>query len=152
MIKWSTDRSIAQRVITDPAIWPWVSDDTCDLDTFEFPEIDGVKIRMALCYNGLKFCGCFLLYEQSEKLTEIHTCLLVHGMAKIFGDQVVSRIFSDTDYESIQTFIPVDNPPARKLAIKCGFNFIENRNPIIKNGINTPVEVWRLDKCQQQFQ
>jgi hypothetical protein len=149
-IEWSKDRDIAQSIITNPSVWPWVSDDTCDINSFEHPPIDGVCIRMALCYDGESLCGCFFLYEKDEKTTEIHTCLTVHGKAKKFGDQVVERIFSDTDYDQVVTFIPVDNPAAASLAKKCGFIFTGYGDPIIKNGENVAVELWRLHKCQQQ--
>lgn len=149
LIEWSTDREIAQYLVTHPDIWPWVSDDSCDIDKFVHPEIDGDKIRMAVCTEYDRLCGCFLLYEKSNKITEIHTCLLVHGKAKHFGDLVVERIFNDTDYDAIETFIPVDNPAARKLAIKCGFVYSGQKGPIIKNGLSVPVEAWERHKCQQ---
>lgn len=149
VIEWSTDRDLAQHILTLPEIWPWVSDDTCDIDTFVHPPIDGEKIRMGVCTDEDKLCGCFLLYEKSNKITEIHTCLLVHGKAKHFGDQIVERIFSDTDYDAIETFIPIDNPAAKKLAIKCGFSYYGQKDPIIKNGLSVPVEAWELKKCQQ---
>jgi hypothetical protein len=148
MIEWSTDKEIAQRIFTDPSIWPWVSDDSCDIKTFKCPEIDGVKLRLALCYNDENLCGCFFLIEKSPRKTEIHTCLLVHGQAKKFGDQIIERIFNDTGYDAIETFIPVDNPAARKLAIKCGFSYVCQKDPIIRCGISTPVEVWEVNKCQ----
>lgn len=149
MIKWSTDSALADRIIKDPKVWPWVSDDRHDVNSFSFPEIDGSGIRMALCYNDDNLCGCFFLFEQSPKVTEIHTCLLVHGLAKSFGDQVIDRIFKDTDYDAISTTVPVDNPAARKLAIKCGFTFDGMAESIRKQGLTVDVERWRLNKCQQ---
>jgi RimJ/RimL family protein N-acetyltransferase len=150
MIEWSTDKEIAQKIFTMPSIWPWISDDTCNLDSFKCPEIDGIKIRLALCYNDKNLCGCFFFMEKSHKATEIHTCLFVHGLAKKFGDEIIEKVFNDTDYESIETFIPIDNPAAKKLAIKCGFSYSGQKDPIIKNGLSVPVEAWELKKCQQQ--
>ncbi len=149
-IEWSTDRNIAQGILTNPLVWPWVSDDSCDLNTFEFPEIDGEKIRMAVCIDDNQIYGCFIFFEKSNNITEIHTCLTGHGKARHFGDQVVKKVFTDTDYDAIETFIPVDNPSARKLAIKCGFKYVGLKDPIIKSGLPVPVEAWELKKCQQQ--
>lgn len=148
MIKWSTDQSLAQKIITMPDVWPWVSDDTCDINSFIFPQIDGIKIRMALCYYDEKLYGCFILFEKSEKTTEIHTCLFLRGKSKYFGDLVVERIFNDTDYDVIETFVPIDNPAAKKLAQKCGFIVVGEREPIVKNCKSIKVELMELKRCQ----
>jgi len=149
MIEWSNNTWLAHSIMTSPNIWPHISDDTCDKNSFVLPDIDGKIFRLALCYHGQKLYGCFYFIEKDEKTTEIHTCMMIAGKAKEFGDQIVKKVFGETDYEKIETFIPVDNPAARKLAQRCGFVSVGMNKPIIKAGIVTPVEAWELKKCQQ---
>jgi RimJ/RimL family protein N-acetyltransferase len=149
VIKWSKDSSLAQKILLMDEVWPWISDDSCNKESFILPDIDGDRIRLALCIYDEKLYGCFILFEQSPKITEIHTCLFIHGKSKYFGDLVVERIFSDTDYDVIETFVPVDNPAAKKLAEKCGFVVTGEKEPIIKNGKSIKVELMELKRCQQ---
>lgn len=149
MIEWSNNTWLAHSIMTSPNIWPHISDDTCDKDSFVLPDIDGKIFRLALCYHDNQLYGCFYFIEKDEKTTEIHTCLMIAGKAKEFGDQIVKKVFGETDYEKIETFIPVDNTPARKLAQRCGFIRAGMKKPVIKSGIETPVVAWELKKCQQ---
>lgn len=149
MIEWSKNTSLAHSIMTSPNVWPHISDDTCDKDSFVLPDIDGKIFRLALCYHVGKLYGCFYFIEKDEKTTEIHTCMLMAGKSKAFGDQIVKKVFDETDYEKIETFIPVYNQAARKLAQSCGFVYVGMKSPIIKSSIETPVEAWELRKCQQ---
>lgn len=150
MIEWSNNTWLAHSIMTSPNIWPHISDDTCDKDSFVLPDIDGKIFRLALCYHNHKLYGCFYFIEKDEQTTEIHTCMMIAGKAKEFGDQIVKKVFDETDYEKIETFIPEDNQAARKLAQRCGFVFAGMKKPIIKSRIETPVEAWELKKCLQQ--
>lgn len=149
MIEWSDNKYIAQSIMTSASVWPHISDDTCDKDLFVLPAIDGKIFRLALCYHNGRLYGCFYFIEKDEKTTEIHTCMVEAGKSKEFGDQIVKKVFGETSYDKIETFIPIDNQPARKLAQRCGFVFVGMKKPIIKSGIETPVEAWELRKCPQ---
>ncbi len=153
-IEWGSDRDIVQKIMKHDYVWPWVSDDTININDYQFPEIDNCIVRVAMCYNVERnILGCFIFFEKSEKVTEIHTCMLpaAKGMAKNFGDQVMNMIFRDSDYEIVETIITDDNPLAKKLAERCGFARSRDCDPIIRNGNLIKSEVWEHKKCQQQY-
>lgn len=146
MLVWSQDKNLANAIIKHDFVWDFVSEDGTDKESFDFPEIDGVEIRMCVCYAG-KVCGAFFLFEIDKKKAHIHTCMLEKGIAKEFGDQVLKKIFKDTDYEFIETYVPKFNKAARLIAKWCGFKKVGYAKPFLKNGIDYPVEVWEYNKC-----
>ncbi len=149
-IEWSQDRELAHKIVTDESVWPWIVYDSIDKEDFVFPDIDGVKLRVGVCYDG-DVMGCFLFIEKEEKITEIHTCMLpiAKGKAKSFGDLVLEKVFSETNYDEVHTFIAEDNPLAKRLAQKCGFVKLADIEPLTKNGIKISAETWGVKKCQQ---
>lgn len=146
---WSKDRGFVEQTMKHPSIYPWISDDRCkDPDQFTLPEIDGDSIKAVLCYNYETYCGCFILFDKGNCTLEIHTCLLPNakGMGKIFGDAVVSKIFKETDCKVISTYAPETNPLAKRLAIKCGFEYTGEGEPMIIKGEPVKVSLFSLKR------
>lgn len=146
-LEWSLDSDIATQTMRHPAVYPYISDDTCpNPSDFSMPPVDGVEILSVLCYNYETYCGCFILFNKGSDTFEIHTCLLpiARGMGKIFGDAVVSKIFKETDCKVITTYAPETNPLAKRLALKCGFEFCGYGEPIILNGEPVKVSLFSL--------
>ena len=148
-LEWSNDTALVDSTLKHPSVYPYVSDDNCPSpEDFSFPDVDGSSIRVVLCYNYESYCGCFILFDKGNKTLEIHTCLLptAKGMGKIFGDAVVSKIFKETDCEVISTYAPETNPLAKKLAIKCGFEYSGQGDPMMIKGKPVKVSLYSLKR------
>lgn len=150
MIIWSDDSKLATEIMRE--IYAFISDDTCPpAEEFEVTLND--IIRFIVCYNAGQLMGGFLLIFK-DKEAEIHTCLLpiAKGKAKDFGDLVLQKIFKETDVDRVTSYAPVDNPLAKRLALRCGLKFTGYGQSMIKNGQKIDVEnfaIERADICLQ---
>lgn len=148
MIKWSTDNKIANEIVKHPNVWGFVGGDAIDKDKFVFPEVDGIKLRMALCYNANELAGCFFFLEHDENTTEIHVCMTKKGIGKRFCDKIVDFVFSGTEYRQIYAIVPVCNVSAKKMALSCGFTYIGMGDQVQRNGQLVDTEILRVKKWQ----
>lgn len=150
---WSTDSKLATEIMR--SIYAFISDDSCPpAEEFEVTLTD--IIRFIVCYNAGQLMGGFLLIFK-DKEVEIHTCLLpiAKGKAKDFGDLVLQKIFKETDVDRVTSYAPVDNPLAKRLALRCGLKFTGYGQSMIKNGQKIDVEnfaIERADICLQSQQ
>lgn len=135
MLKWSDDRELIQSTIRHESVYMFVSDDTCPVpEAFELPEL-GEMVFAAECHcDGYK--GCFLFIKKSDDEAEIHTCMLpsAKGMATDFGKMVLEKVFRETKFNEVSTFIPETNTLAANLAKKCGLTYRSEHEPITING------------------
>lgn len=148
-LEWSSDGSLATEIIR--SIYDFVSDDSCPpAEEFEVTLND--IIRFIVCYNAGQLMGGFLLIFKGKD-AEIHTCLLpiAKGKAKDFGDLVLQKIFKETDVDRVTSYALVDNPLAKRLALRCGLKFTGYGQSVFKNGQKIDVEnfaIERGDLCQ----
>lgn len=136
IVEWTNDYDLINSTITHPAVYPFVSDDTCkSADQFVTPDFSS-EFFCAACYLNELYVGCFCFFHKSDDEVEIHTCLLpaAKGYAKEFGLRVVELIFNNTRYTEISTFIPENNPLAKRLALKCGFLYGSEVEPLLVDG------------------
>lgn len=148
-LEWTTNTDLVEYTLKHPSVYPYVSDDNCpSVDDFVMPAIDGESRKAVLCYNYESYCGCFILFDKGNDTLEIHTCLLptAKGMGKTFGDAVVSKIFKETGCKVISTYAPDTNPLAKRLAIKCGFEYTGEGEPMIINGEPVKVSLFSLKR------
>lgn len=152
-LDWTDDNLLATEIMR--SIYAFISDDSCPpKEDFEVNLTD--SIRFVLCYYDDQLMGGFL-FVFKEKEAEIHTCMLpiAKGKAKDFGDLVLLKVFKETDVDRITSYAPVDNPLAKRLALRCGLKFTGYGQAMIKNGLEVEVEnfaIERLDICQQSPQ
>lgn len=146
MLIWSQDNILADKIIKSDFVWSKIREDLYSKDEFQLPVIDGIEIRMCLCY-GDDLCGAFFFFQKDDKRTHIHTCMIVKGVAREFGDLVVKKVFNETNYETIETYIPSFNKAAKVVSRQCGFKKVGFTEPMIQDGVEYPVEVWELHKC-----
>lgn len=149
-LEWTNDSDLATSIMR--SIYAFISDDTCPpKEEFEVKLTD--SIRFVLCYDNDQLMGGFLfIFKDNE--AEIHTCMLpiAKGKAKDFGDLVLQKVFKETDVDRITSYAPIDNPLAKRLALRCGLKFTGYGNAMIKNGQKVDVEnfaIERADICQQ---
>ncbi|HEX7762070.1 MAG TPA: GNAT family protein [Cellvibrio sp.] len=150
ILEWSDNSELATEIMRE--IYAFISDDTCPPKE-EFSVSLNDSIRFILCYNDGQLMGGFLLIFKDNE-SEIHTCMLpiAKGKAKDFGDLVLQKIFKETDVDRVTSYAPIDNPLAKRLALRCGMKFIGMGIPMIKNGQQIDVEnfaIERADICQQ---
>lgn len=149
-LDWTDDSNLATDIVR--SIYAFVSDDTCPpKEEFEVKLTD--SIRFVLCYDNDQLMGGFLFIFK-DGIAEIHTCMLpiAKGKAKDFGDLVLLKVFKETDVDKITSYAPIDNPLAKRLALKCGLKFTGYGDAIMKNGKTIEVEnfaIERADICQQ---
>jgi RimJ/RimL family protein N-acetyltransferase len=150
ILEWTDNDQLVTEIIRE--IYAYRSDDTCPpKEEFEVELND--SIRFVLCYDDGQLMGGFLfIFKDNE--AEIHTCMLpiAKGKAKGFGDLVLAKIFKETDVQRVTSYAPVDNPLAKRLALRCGLKFTGYGHAMIKNGVKVDVEnfaIERADICQQ---
>ena len=130
----TTDTALIRSVVTDKAVWPHVSDDGADLETYQ-PPIDGV-LWLGV-FDG-ECLGAYMVHQHNAITWEIHTCLLPQAWgekARQAGRLVLDWIFANTACQKLITQVPQTNPLALRYAKRCGL-VVEgnNRQSFLKNG------------------
>jgi RimJ/RimL family protein N-acetyltransferase len=148
------DESAIKAIVTSPKIWPQVSDDYSNLETYK-PPIDGVIWLDVVERESL---GMYMVHRHNGILYEIHTCLLPTAWgAKALqaGRLVLDWVFSKTDCQKLITHVPETNVLALRYAKRCGMA-VEgvNRQSFLKNGQFIDMTLLGITKkehtCQQQ--
>lgn len=128
------DYELARQVLTDPRIYPFISDDSSPRRD-EYRPIESDAVIYLACYDRGdaldEFLGLFLFAPVSGVCVEVHTCLLPNawGARAAAAAIAASRwIWEHTETERIITQVPEDNPLARRFALKAGMRPY-GRNP-----------------------
>ena len=150
------DESAIKAVVTHPAIWPHVSDDSCDLETYTPPLVGFIWLEVV----DEQSLGMYLVHPHNCVTYEIHTCLLPiawGGKARQAGKLVLDWIFANTNCQKVVTQVPQTNALALRYAKRCGM-VVEgnNRQSYLKNGQLLDMTQLGITKkehtCQQQYQ
>lgn len=126
MITPTDDYEFIKSVVCDPKIWPFVSDDYCNLSEFE-PDAGHLYLEV---FDHERM-GFFAIRPVNSIVFEIHTTMLPKAWGKTlqYTKEVLEWIFENTNCQQVITFIPENNVKALKLAEKSGLTqkgFIEN--------------------------
>ena len=119
------DEALIKRIITDPSIYPFVSDSSCPAaEDFEPP----MHIVWLLVSESE---GLWAFQPESNGTYRIHANLLPHGRGKramASLKQAIRWMAKNTDCELITAFIDDDKPHVAMLARRAGFTFHGWRN------------------------
>ena len=156
LIRHTKDVELIKSIVTHDAVWPHVSDDSCDKATYT-PPIDGV---LWLEFVDEVNLGAYLVHPHNCVTYEIHTCLLPAALgakSKIAGRLVLDWIFSNTPCQKGITQVPQENQLALRYALRCGMvKEGVNRSSFLKNGELLDMTQLGITKkehtCQQQYQ
>lgn len=105
-------------LLKDDRIWPHISCDRCNKESFSAPE-DAIYLG---AYDENENAGFFIVHPVNSVTLEIHTVIdpSFWGKSLVFTKQVIEWIFNETNALKIITFIPEYNIKAKKLAEKSG--------------------------------
>jgi RimJ/RimL family protein N-acetyltransferase len=127
------DMQRINELLRDPRIFPHISCDRCDIETFLAPE-NGLYLG---AYDGDTNVGFFIIQQVNSVTVEIHTIIdpSYWGKSIIFAKEVLEWIFSETTMSKVITFVPEYNRKAASLAERAGME-IEGviKRSFLKNG------------------
>lgn len=152
IVKWSNDPELILKTITHKDVYKCVSDDRCPSeDNFSIPEFSD-QFFCAECHDD-QYLGCFCFIMKSENEAEIHTCLLpqAKGLGVKLGGLVLDLVSKKDGINLVSTYVPEDNQAALSVALKCGFKFDKEIDPMIRDGkkIKTSRYIFEIgDLCQ----
>lgn len=138
MIERTNDMDLVTRVMTDPCVYPYVTDDgSPNPEEFEPVESDLIYYLLVLDYSK-NVLGLFLVHPQNSIMYEIHTCLL-RSCRGLMADEaarlVLQWIFNNTPCQKLITHVPAYNKPALDYAKRSGFTVEgNNSHSFLKNG------------------
>ena len=130
------DMAYVRGVITHPAIWPHVADDTCDRDQYVPTDDDSIYWLMPV--DGVPL-GVFMVHPHSAVCFEVHTALLPHawgGSANKAACALIEWVFSRTGCRKLITHVPAYNRRALAFAKRAGM--VEegnNRKSFLRDGV-----------------
>lgn len=118
MIAVMHDLDRVNSLMKDDRVWPHVSCDRCDKETYSAPE-DGIYLG---AYDDEVNAGFFLVQPVNSVTLEIHTVIdpLFWGRSIEFAKQVILWIFENTETLKIITLVPENNKKAARLAERSG--------------------------------
>lgn len=148
-----TDPDLIKVTITNPKIFPYVTDDgSCAKEDYE-PNLE------SFIYVGIyaeEYLGLFVLHQHNHILYEVHTCLLpdAWGEKAIAAAKLLIKwVFENTNCKRLITNVPDNNPLAKRLAKQAGLKqFGINPDSFIKNGVlfdQIMLGVSKEEICQQ---
>ena len=133
----TTDLDLMRRIITDPEVWPYVSDDSSgEPEVYQAPS--DPRIWNVLVKDGDKLLGAFIFTPHSGICWDVHTLMLPgHGAARaaVAAREMAAWVWANTPCLRIITEVPDFNPLALKFAVHAGMvQFGRNERAIMKFG------------------
>lgn len=123
-------------IITDPTIWPHVTDDSApEPNNFILPF--GESLIYVKVFNEGECLGFFALIKMSDILVDFHTCLLpsARGSGWSILKEFTKWVFATTSFLRIIGNAPVINRLALKMATDAGYKeWGVNPKSFMKNG------------------
>jgi hypothetical protein len=115
------DSAVIKSIFTHPKIWPHISDDACDIKTFE-PVLHDSVYYLVPTINGVS-CGVFMYVPQNAIMYEVHSCILPEhrGAYSVnFAKESLYWMVSNTGCKKVITHVPEKNRLALAFAKRAG--------------------------------
>jgi RimJ/RimL family protein N-acetyltransferase len=145
------DRELIREIVTDPDIYPHVTDDLSVSPEKYIPQF-GEHIHWLLIRDGYGVCGCFMVHRLNAAQYECHTCILKghRGMKAVEAAiSAVSFVFNNYPCDTLITHVPEYNLAAYRLAESAGFTRIGTiPDGWRKNGELQPLHILGVQRCQ----
>jgi len=153
-IERSYDIELITRIMTNPAVYSFVSDDGSP-DVGAFCAHDDEAIYYLLVLDDERVRGLYMLHPMNYITYEIHTCLLKSCRGESADEAaklVLKWVFTNTPCLKVITNVPENNPLALKYAKRAGL-IVEgiNRDSFLKDGklySQTLLGITREESCQ----
>jgi len=145
------DYELVREIITNPAIYPHVSDDGSP-PAKDFRAIESEVVWYVLVKDGKELLGCFTFVPQNAVCYEVHTCLLPVSWgerAKEAAKGVKEWMFRHSPAMRIVTVVPENNSLALHFAKSAGMEtFGVNPQSFMKGGHLYDQILLGVSKCQ----
>jgi RimJ/RimL family protein N-acetyltransferase len=131
------DLELVKRTVTDPRIWPFVSDDASG-EAKDYRPTEHPAIWYVAVHDADLFLGIFILTRQGACCMEIHTCLLpiswgARAQAALQG--LFEWIWRHTECRRIISAVPEFNRLALQFGKRCGMTvYGVNEQSFLKSG------------------
>ena len=137
MIERTTDWELIKRIVTEPSIYPKVSDDKSPLAA-DWQPIKDEKMYYLLAKQGIDVLGLFAVAPENAVCFKVHTCLLPHSYgekAATAAHELIAWVFRNIDCRRLVTDVPEFNKLALKFAERAGMTkYGFNPNSWLKEG------------------
>lgn len=144
------DMQLIRSVITNPGVWPGVSDDQSPFSRDFQPPLGPRYV--AAWSDDAKLVGCFALVPVTGVTCEVHTCLLPEhgGRVKLAaGAALLEWLWTDTNYLRLITRVPAYNRAALWFSKRLGLKqFGIDEKSIMKKGELRDVHMLGVSKCR----
>jgi len=147
------DPVLIKKTITNPSVYPHVSDDMSPAPEDFSPVIDDGIFYVTATRDG-EYKGLFMLHPINGVTLEVHTCLLpsARGAAYVYAKRLLSWVWENTAAMRVVTQVPANNRLARKLALAAGMTeYGLNPQSFMKDGMLYDIHllgISREDLCQ----
>lgn len=115
------DTDVLKSIFTHPSIWPHISDDYCDIKTYE-PAINDLVYYLVPTIQGVS-CGVFMFVPQNTIMYEVHSCLLPEYRGKDSHELAKDALLwmvNNTMCRKVITHVPENNRLALAFAKRAG--------------------------------
>ena len=148
----TTDYELVRKVMTHPAIYPHISDDSSP-PAAEYRPIEHESVWYVAAYDGAELLGIWMFVPQNAVCWEVHTCVLPSA----WGDRglLAARllplwIWANTPCRRIISNVPATNRLAMNFAAKAGMHlFAVNEDSYLKYGQLCDQALFGLSKPQE---
>lgn len=145
------DARFLNEVLNHPAVFKWCS--TKGIDRLDLTTVAENQSNYVL----MNEYGGFVFVPKGGSVYEVHTQFLPTGalVALSAAREAARYMFTQTDCESIVTYVPVGNRRAKRLTEAVGFEYTGTRGEwTYISGETVPIDWYELTKdrwqCQQQ--
>ena len=141
------DNELFKSIAINPRVWPMITDDGCT-NEFDFPE---TNLYLVAENEGEKI-GFFMLSAVNCTCVEVHTIFHPKAFGKVINCaiELIKWVFENTQFQKMITFVPSDNPKAKRLAEKAGMQ-VEGviTKSYLRSGNLLDQYILGVSKCQQ---
>lgn len=141
------DNDFFKSIARHPQVWPMITDDGCT-EEFDFPESNLYLVAES---NGERI-GFFMLSAINSICVEVHTIFHPKAFGSVisYAVELINWVFNNTQFKKIITFVPSDNPKAKRLAEKAGME-AEGliKGSYLRAGKLLDQHILGVSKCQQ---
>jgi len=118
------DADLVKRIITDPRIYPWVTeDDAPPVERFDCAGVvDAPGVYFLSPLDGADVAGVFMVHRHTSSIYEVHTCILPKywGRSIEAARALIAWVFDNTGCRKLITLVPENNRHALALAKNAG--------------------------------
>ena len=154
-IERTRDVALATKIITDPSVYPHVTDDGAP-EPQDFIAVETESVFYLLLKEDEDVLGMWLVHPHNFITCSVHTCMLPEGRGKrgLEGARLCAAwVWENTQYRRIITEVPETNRLALAFAKKAGMEqFGVNPKSFQKNGTIQDIIMLGISSPEEPYQ